>query len=125
MKSVKLLSMTFLLLGFGKVGFCEMFAKRGTLQRRGREVLRDEMFKKIKTLFSLIIMLLIEIYFSRFIVLNLFPISGQFVEPTSRQIQHRSFCDSCSTLPHPSVLDCWTYLFLSCNFKFANTLRMI
>ena len=33
------------LLGFGKVGFCEMFAKRGTLQRSGHEVLRDEMFK--------------------------------------------------------------------------------
>ena len=46
MKSDKLLSMTFLLLGFGKVGFCEMFVKRGTLQRRGREVLRDEVFKK-------------------------------------------------------------------------------
>ena len=45
MKSVKLLSMTFLLSGFGKVGFCEMFVKRETLQRRGREVLRDEMFK--------------------------------------------------------------------------------
>ena len=27
MKLVKLLSMIFLLLGFGKVGFCEMFAK--------------------------------------------------------------------------------------------------
>ena len=53
MKSVKLLSMTLLLLGFGKVGFCEMFAKRLTLQRSGCEVLRDEMFKKIKTLFSL------------------------------------------------------------------------
>ena len=47
MKSVKLLSMTFLLLGFGKVGFCEMFAKRGTLQRSGREVLREEMFKNL------------------------------------------------------------------------------
>ena len=45
MKSVKLLSMTFILLGFGKVGFCEMSAKRGTLQRSGREVLRDEMCK--------------------------------------------------------------------------------
>ena len=45
MKSVELLSMTFLLLGFGKVGFYEMFAKRGTLQRSRREVLRDEMFK--------------------------------------------------------------------------------
>ena len=46
MKSVKLLSMIFLLLGFGKVGFCEMFAKRGTLQRSGREVLTNELFKK-------------------------------------------------------------------------------
>ena len=32
-------------LGFGKVGFCETFAKQGTLQRSKREVLRDEMFK--------------------------------------------------------------------------------
>ena len=31
MTSVKFLSMTFILLGFGKVGFCEIFAKRGTL----------------------------------------------------------------------------------------------
>ena len=45
MKWVNLLSMTFILLGFGKVGFCEMFSKRGTLQMSGREVLRDEMFK--------------------------------------------------------------------------------
>ena len=45
MKWVNLLSMSFILLGFGKVGFCKMFAKRGTLQRSGREVLRDEMFK--------------------------------------------------------------------------------
>ena len=52
MKWVNLLSMTFILLGFGKVGFCEMFAKRGTLQRSGREVLRDEMFKKLKYYFS-------------------------------------------------------------------------
>ena len=51
MKSIELLSMTFLLLGFGKVGFCEMFAKRGTLQRSGREVLRDEMFKNFKITF--------------------------------------------------------------------------
>ena len=53
MKSVKFLSMTFILLGFDKVGFCEMFAKRGTLQRSGREVLREVIFKKIETLFSL------------------------------------------------------------------------
>ena len=45
MKWVNLLSMTFILLGFGKVGFCEMFVKQGTLQRSGREILRDEMFK--------------------------------------------------------------------------------
>ena len=45
MKSVKFLNMTFILLGFGKVGFCEMFAKRGTLQRSGREVLREVIFK--------------------------------------------------------------------------------
>ena len=45
MKWVNLLSMTFILLGFGKVGFCEMFAKRGTLQRSGREISRDDMFK--------------------------------------------------------------------------------
>ena len=45
MKWVNLLSMIFILLGFGKVGFCKMLAKRGTLQRSGREVLRDEMFK--------------------------------------------------------------------------------
>ena len=44
--SVKFLSMTSILLGFGKVGFCEMFAKRGTLQKSGREVLREEIFGK-------------------------------------------------------------------------------
>ena len=45
MKWVNLLSMTFILLGFGKVRFCEMFAKRGTLQRSGRVVLREEIFE--------------------------------------------------------------------------------
>ena len=45
MKSVKCFSMTFILLGFVKVGFCEMFAKWGTLQRSGREVLREVIFK--------------------------------------------------------------------------------
>ena len=42
----KLLSMNFLLLGFGKVGFCEMFVEQGTLQKSGREVLREEIFVK-------------------------------------------------------------------------------
>ena len=41
--SAKLLSLYF---GFGKVGFCEMFSKRGTLQKSGSEVLREEIFKK-------------------------------------------------------------------------------
>ena len=45
MMSIKFLSMTFILFGFGKVGFCEMFAKRGTLQKSGREVLREEIFE--------------------------------------------------------------------------------
>ena len=45
MKWVNLLSMTFILLGFGIVGFCDMFVKRGTLQRSGREVLREEIFE--------------------------------------------------------------------------------
>ena len=39
MKWVNLLSMTFILLGFGKVG------SRGTLQRSECEALRYEMFK--------------------------------------------------------------------------------
>ena len=50
--AVKFLSMTFVLLGFGKVGFCEMFAKRGTLQRSGPEVLREEIFEN-KNVFSI------------------------------------------------------------------------
>ena len=42
----KLLSMIYMYLGFGKVGFCKMFAKRGTLQKSGSEVLREEIFEK-------------------------------------------------------------------------------
>ena len=33
-------------LGFGKGWFCEIFAKRGTLQKSGSEVLREEIFEK-------------------------------------------------------------------------------
>ena len=33
-------------LGFGKVGFCEMFAKQRTLQKSGSVVLREEIFEK-------------------------------------------------------------------------------
>ena len=39
--SAKLLSMILRIFGLGKVGFCEMFAKRGILQKSGREVLRE------------------------------------------------------------------------------------
>ena len=51
--SAKFLSMIYMFLGFGKVGFCEMFAKRGTLQKSGSEVLKEEIFEKIKALFSI------------------------------------------------------------------------
>ena len=44
--SAKLLSMIYMYLGFGKVEFCEMFTKRGTLQKSGSEVLREEIFEK-------------------------------------------------------------------------------
>ena len=44
--SAKLLSMIYVYFGFGKVGFCEMFSKRGTLQNSGSEVLREEIFKR-------------------------------------------------------------------------------
>ena len=53
MMSVKCLSMTVILLGFGKVGFCEMFAKRGTLQKSGREVLREEIFENKNIIFHI------------------------------------------------------------------------
>ena len=45
--------MTFLLLGFGKVEFCEMFVKRGTLQKSGREVLREEIFENKNIIFHI------------------------------------------------------------------------
>ena len=51
--SVKFLSMTFILLGFGKVGFYEMFAKRGTLQRSEREVLIEEIFENKNVIFHI------------------------------------------------------------------------
>ena len=44
--SAKLLSMIYMYLGFGKVGFCELFVKRGTLQKSGSEVMREEIFEK-------------------------------------------------------------------------------
>ena len=50
--SAKLLSMIYMYLGFGKVGFCEMFAKRGTLQKSGREVLREGIFFENKNIIS-------------------------------------------------------------------------
>ena len=53
MMLVKFLRMTVILLGFGKVGFCEMFAKRGTLQKSGREVLREEIFENKNIIFHI------------------------------------------------------------------------
>ena len=53
MMSIKFLRMTVILLGFGKVGFCEMFAKRGTLQKSGREVLREEIFENKNIIFHI------------------------------------------------------------------------
>ena len=50
--SAKLLSMIFILLTGYKFGFCGMIFKRGTLQKSGRDVLREGIFK-IKILFSL------------------------------------------------------------------------
>ena len=51
--SAKLLSMIFILLGYGKVGFCGTFAKRGTLQKSGREVLREEIFENKNIIFHI------------------------------------------------------------------------
>ena len=51
--SAKLLSMIYMYLGFGKVGFCEMFAKRGTLQKSGSEVLREEKFENKNIIFRI------------------------------------------------------------------------
>ena len=51
--SAKLLSMIYMYLGFGKVGFCEMFAKRGTLQKSGSEVLREEKLENKNIIFRI------------------------------------------------------------------------
>ena len=53
MMSVKFLSMTVILLSLGKVGFCEMFAKQGTLQKSRREVLREEIFENKNIIFHI------------------------------------------------------------------------
>ena len=44
--SAKLLSMICICWTWGKVGFCEMFLKWGTLQKSGRKVLREGIFEK-------------------------------------------------------------------------------
>ena len=46
MVSTKLLSMNCICWTWGKVGFCEMFLKRGTLQKSEQKVLREEIFEK-------------------------------------------------------------------------------
>ena len=53
MMSVKFLRKTVILLGFGKVGFCEMFDIRGTLQKSGREALREEKFENKNIIFHI------------------------------------------------------------------------
>ena len=40
-------------LGFGKIGFCEMFVKRGTLQKSGSEVLREKFSKNKSIIFRI------------------------------------------------------------------------
>ena len=48
----------------------------------------------------------------------MFPRFGQFVGHTPRHIQHSSSCDSCITLPHPSVfvmLDLFIFHFVTLN----------
>ena len=51
--SAKLLSMIYIYLGFGKVGFCEMFDKWGTLQKSGREVLREKFSENKNIIFHI------------------------------------------------------------------------
>ena len=51
--SVKFFSMDYILVDLGKVGFCEMFLKRGTLQKSGSEVLREENFKNKNIIFHI------------------------------------------------------------------------
>ena len=49
--SAKLLSMIFILLTGNKFGFCGMIFKRGTLQKSGREVLREGIFENKNIIF--------------------------------------------------------------------------
>ena len=51
--SAKLLSMIYICWTWGNVGFCEMFSKWGTLQKSGREVLREKIFVNKRMLFSI------------------------------------------------------------------------
>ena len=56
---------------------------------------------------------LTETYYLTFIVLNLFPRSGQFVEPTSRQIQDALSATAAVLYPFHLSLFVWTYYFHS------------
>ena len=49
--SAKLLSMIFILMTGYKFGFCGMIFKRGTLQKSGREVLREGIFENKNIIF--------------------------------------------------------------------------
>ena len=52
MVSAKLLSMIYMYLGFGKGGFVKCLLNGEHYKKSGNEVLREEIFKKIKALFS-------------------------------------------------------------------------
>ena len=51
--SAKLLSMNCICWTWGKVGFCEMFLKRGTLQKSGSDVLKEENFENKNIIFRI------------------------------------------------------------------------
>ena len=51
--SAILLSLIYMCWTWDKVGFCEMFTKRGTLQKSGREVLREEIFENKNIIFHI------------------------------------------------------------------------
>ena len=80
-----------------------MIFKQGTLQKSGREVLREGIFENKKFYFPYKLCHSLRFIISRFIVLNLFPRTRQFVETTSRQLLRYSFCGSCSILSYLSA----------------------
>ena len=125
MMSVKFLSMDFILLTWYKFGFCEMIFKRGTLQKSGREVLREGIFENKKYYFPYKLYHSLRFIISRFIVLNLFPRTRQFVDtylsPASTSLALRQ-------LQYSIVFICLYFIglmYFICTPKFTNTLRTL